>query len=524
MFVPSTTTRATPGTPTPKSGHKTIADFGLQRRRVDSFKQPDPFLEWIGDCVWKSYEVVDPKSTQDDQVIFRYSVALGKNALTTHFIETTTEIRKGSTRRTEMLARDMVADAYRAEGGDLKTLKYLGTSSIINDPAQDMIKDEFEAQGKHISRPRHVELDPKSQSWKNISKTPFAKSKVRLAESLSGEGTIDAKRIVFITKGEGQYPVPNLEYTIHTLTEYGPKVPGIKPPEPPEKVSAADSNFPALNRFELGGGLDDQSVILHESKPAVDALNNSDTSAKEPASPRSNEQTDSQDDSSLQDGNSEISDRSNLSGQSKSQGPSAQPDDQRGTGSSDHSDPPSQSSLQEISAQLDYQATMGSSDHSDQPDQSSSDDTFGQPDDQASTGSSDSDLMPTAPNDLASTGSSDSKTTSAQPNHQTSTNASVSATRVAVWQVQLADLSERRRQLQVDMDILIGKMVGGERERRLIPIEVADDPASSIVSGVQHWMLRDLRSKNPGWSHDGRLIGDGVEYHVFLATGPHMEA
>ncbi|KAK6069229.1 hypothetical protein SCUP515_09112 [Seiridium cupressi] len=384
MFVPSTTTSATPGTPTPKSGHKTIADFGLQRRRVDSFKQPDPFLEWIGDCVWKSYGVVDPKSTQDDQVIFRYSVALGKNALTTHFIETTTEIRKGSTRRTEMLARDMVADAYRAEGGDLKTLKYLGTSSIINDPAQDMIKDEFEAQ-----------------------------------------------------------------------------VPGIKPPEPPEKVSAADSNFPALNRFELGGGLDDQSAILHESKPAVDALNNSDTSAKEPASPRSNDQTDSQDDSSLQDGNSEISDRSNLSGQSKSQGPSAQPDDQRSTGSSDHSDPPSQSSLQEISAQLDYQATMGSSDHSDQPDQSSSDDTFGQPDDQASTGSSDSDLMPTAPNDLASTGSSDSKTTSAQPNHQTSTNASVSATRVAVWQVQLADLSERRRQLQVDMDILIGESERG---------------------------------------------------------------
>ncbi|KAK9415712.1 hypothetical protein SUNI508_10190 [Seiridium unicorne] len=482
MSVPSTTTSAIPGTPTPKSGHKTIADFGLQRRRVDSFKQPEQFLEWIGDCDWKSYEVVDPKATQDDQVIFRYSVALEKNSLTTHFIETTTDVQKGSTRRTEMPARDMVADAYRAEGGDLKALKYLGTSSIINDPAQDMVKDEFEAQGKHISRPGHVELDPRSQSWKNISKTPFAKSKIRLAESLSGKETIEAKRIFFITEGEGQYPVPNLEYTIHTLTEYGPKVPGIKPPEPREKVSAADSNFPALNRFELGGGLDDQSVIrmgldadfgtllstttphapiLHESKPGVDALNNSDTLATEPASPRSSEQTDSQDDSSLQDGNSEISDRSNSSGQSKSQGPSAQPDDQPGTGSSDHSDPPSQSSLQETSAQLDYQATMGSSDHSDQPDQNSSDDTFGQPDDQASTGSSDSDVMPTAPNDLASTGSSESKTTSAQPNHQNSTNPSVSAPRVAVWQVQLADIRERRRQLQVDMDILIGESERG---------------------------------------------------------------
>ncbi|KAM0817708.1 hypothetical protein AB5N19_03515 [Seiridium cardinale] len=342
MSVPSTTTSATPGTSNPKSGHKTIADFGLQRRRVDSFKQPEQFLEWIGDCEWKSYEVVDPKATQDDRVIFRYSVALEKNSFTTHFIENTTHIQKSSTHRTEMLARDMVADAYRAEGGDLETLKYLGTSSIINGPAQDMIKEEFEAQGKHISRPGHAELDPRSGSWKNISKTPLAKSNVRLAESLSGEETIEAERIFFITEGEGQYPVPDLEYTIHILTEYGPKVPEIKPQN-----------------------------------------------------------------------------------------------HQRSTGSSDHSDPPSQSSLHETSAQLDDQATMSSSDHSDQPDQSSSEDSFGQSDDQASTGSSDSEAMSTVPDDLTSTSSSDL------------------GTRTAVWQVQLADLSERRRRLQVDMNILI---------------------------------------------------------------------
>ncbi|KAK9780213.1 hypothetical protein SCAR479_02850 [Seiridium cardinale] len=400
MSVPSTTTSATPGTSNPKSGHKTIADFGLQRRRVDSFKQPEQFLEWIGDCEWKSYEVVDPKATQDDRVIFRYSVALEKNSFTTHFIENTTHIQKSSTHRTEMLARDMVADAYRAEGGDLETLKYLGTSSIINGPAQDMIKEEFEAQGKHISRPGHAELDPRSGSWKNISKTPLAKSNVSA---------------------------------------------GNQAPEPPEKVSAADLSSPALDCLGWGGGLDDQSVlrlgldadsgtlpstttphapILPESKPA-----------KEPASPRSSEQTDFQDNTSLQDGNSETSGDSNCLARAH-----------RTNHLHSRMTSPPRAHLIWVQclhsrltkpAQLDDQATMSSSDHSDQPDQSSSEDSFGQSDDQASTGSSDSEAMSTVPDDLTSTSSSDL------------------GTRTAVWQVQLADLSERRRRLQVDMNILI---------------------------------------------------------------------
>ncbi|KAI0133931.1 hypothetical protein BJ170DRAFT_729218 [Xylariales sp. AK1849] len=57
-----------------------------------------------------------------------------------------------------MRYRDMIVDNYQAAGGNLKTLQYLGTMSVLNELARDWITKEFEEQGKNPMIAGQVEM------------------------------------------------------------------------------------------------------------------------------------------------------------------------------------------------------------------------------------------------------------------------------------------------------------------------------------------------------------------------------
>ncbi|KAI1861154.1 hypothetical protein JX265_009773 [Neoarthrinium moseri] len=174
------------------SDHQTIQDFMLTRASCPTHSTVYAFMEpFVGDdCTWTSQRV----KRQDNHVVLTYGTAVAHQAYVVVDANITEE-DPPYRRYTEMRLNQMIIDTYRAAGGNLDTLQYVGLYCILNESVRYAIVKEFLSQGQDFQQAAQVEVTPASATWNDSNL--FVRSGANLAQRLGRE--ID--RIVYISHG-----------------------------------------------------------------------------------------------------------------------------------------------------------------------------------------------------------------------------------------------------------------------------------------------------------------------------------
>ncbi|KAI0019867.1 hypothetical protein F4780DRAFT_744424 [Xylariomycetidae sp. FL0641] len=144
------------------SSPKRVQDFGLIRtQKYQAFNIDTEFMNpWLGPKphkFWK-FEIRRPLLPEEIRVVDyalmnTYAVSVTERAYVTNFVALQSDDAIGSRRYTEMRYRDMFVDNYRAAGGNLKTLQWIGTQEVINVPTRTMIFEAFRSRESLYARP-----------------------------------------------------------------------------------------------------------------------------------------------------------------------------------------------------------------------------------------------------------------------------------------------------------------------------------------------------------------------------------
>ncbi|KAI1840872.1 hypothetical protein JX266_012954 [Neoarthrinium moseri] len=136
------------------SDHQTIQDFMLTRASCPTHSTVYAFMEpFVGDdCTWTSQRV----KRQDNHVVLTYGTAVAHQAYVVVDANITEE-DPPYRRYTEMRLNQMIIDTYRAAGGNLDTLQYVGLYCILNESVRYAIVKEFLSQGQDFQQAAQVE-------------------------------------------------------------------------------------------------------------------------------------------------------------------------------------------------------------------------------------------------------------------------------------------------------------------------------------------------------------------------------
>ncbi|KAI8955810.1 hypothetical protein F4801DRAFT_599049 [Xylaria longipes] len=186
------------------TSRRTIIDYGLLRfdlyvERAD-LEFIEPYANPTGsDPVWAGYSVENEQNT----ISSMFAVSTSLKVYVTMAVFLTLAENVGANRLTPMRLHEMIVDTYLAAGGDLKTLRFLGTKSIINTVTRDQVQRLFQRAGKDFTQPGSVEFRPGHTEFASaILGNPFtrcANSLLRHNEIETGYAKI--KRFIFLSKG-----------------------------------------------------------------------------------------------------------------------------------------------------------------------------------------------------------------------------------------------------------------------------------------------------------------------------------
>ncbi|KAI1745649.1 hypothetical protein F4680DRAFT_465548 [Xylaria scruposa] len=184
------------------TSHRTIQDYGLERsyfpvdRRNMEFMEPYANPTGSIDPDWDGIGV-------ESEINSSCAVSTSLNAYVTLSIFLTATENIGAYRFTPMRMREIIVDNYLAAGGNLKTLRFVGTKDIINITTHNQIERLFQRAGKDFNRPGLVELLPEHKEFtSDVLGNPFTRSIRSLLRHHEIEmGFAKMKRFIFLSKG-----------------------------------------------------------------------------------------------------------------------------------------------------------------------------------------------------------------------------------------------------------------------------------------------------------------------------------
>ncbi|KAI1753175.1 hypothetical protein F4782DRAFT_101001 [Xylaria castorea] len=187
------------------ASRRTILDYGLLRfdLHVDraDLEFIEPYANPTGslDPAWAGFSV----ETETNMISNLCAVSTSLNAYITTAVFLTLSENIGANRLTPMRLREMIVDTYLAAGGDLKTLRFVGTKSIINTVTRNQIEWLFRRVGRGFTRPGSVEFQSGHEEFiSDVLGNPFTRcvhSLLRHHEIETGFAKI--KRFIFLSKG-----------------------------------------------------------------------------------------------------------------------------------------------------------------------------------------------------------------------------------------------------------------------------------------------------------------------------------
>lgn len=187
----------------------TCEAFGIRRIQHEVCSENATFLsEFLEkDSLWTEWELKLEK--QEYGHILLYSTSVSSGGYVTHEAWLTVGRGDKVKRATEMKGRDMIVDNWIAAGGNLRDLKCIGTSNIINQDAIYAAEAEFALQNKDWWQGGQVELIPTDALYNTcVMTSPFIGGLDKLAKSLGRR----IKRFVFISREERADNAPPIDY------------------------------------------------------------------------------------------------------------------------------------------------------------------------------------------------------------------------------------------------------------------------------------------------------------------------
>ncbi|TRX89385.1 hypothetical protein FHL15_009683 [Xylaria flabelliformis] len=187
------------------ASRRTIQDYGLAR--YDLYVNPadlafiEPYANPTGSLnpAWVGFSIEDKRNTIGSFC----AVSTSLNAYVTTAVFLTLSENIGANRLTPMRLREMIVDTYLAAGGNLNTLRFLGTKSIINIVTRNQIERLFQRAGKDFTRPGSIELLPEHKEFaSDVLGNPFTRCIRSLLRHHEIEtGFAKMKRFTFLSKG-----------------------------------------------------------------------------------------------------------------------------------------------------------------------------------------------------------------------------------------------------------------------------------------------------------------------------------
>ncbi|KAI8634331.1 hypothetical protein F5Y19DRAFT_208727 [Xylariaceae sp. FL1651] len=186
------------------SQRTTIEQHGLMRQSVPHYAQDTSFMERFIDTgshakyntSWSTFRINDVKG----EMLNWYAVSPSLQAYVTMCVGLVNGDQVDDERITLMRYRDMIVDNYLAAGGNLETLRYIGTKSIINEPSRLAIENIHSQAGEDFSRAGVVEFLPREKEF--LDTDPFARGIQSLVLHYANDtGGARVKRFIFISEG-----------------------------------------------------------------------------------------------------------------------------------------------------------------------------------------------------------------------------------------------------------------------------------------------------------------------------------
>ncbi|KAI3327936.1 hypothetical protein HD806DRAFT_343344 [Xylariaceae sp. AK1471] len=187
-------------------------DVAFMKRYTDPNGDPGYFESW---APYKVSDSIDGLNW--------YAISNSLNAYVTLAIQLTSGEEIGDPRLTPMRYRDMMVDNILAAGGDLKTLRYIGTHGIINATTRDAARDAFREADRDLANPGSVEILSDYEGFAEATMcNPFTRGIQHILwEYKTSMGDARIKRFIFISEGlkSGEYTMTDFKPTLHLVTE-----------------------------------------------------------------------------------------------------------------------------------------------------------------------------------------------------------------------------------------------------------------------------------------------------------------
>ncbi|CAJ2507298.1 Uu.00g084840.m01.CDS01 [Anthostomella pinea] len=169
------------------------------------------------------------RSRSTGGVLNTYATSPTSGAYLTLFVALTQGDQPNSPRLTSMRYRDMLAANHVAAGGSLRTLRLIGTASILNRPAREAISQVFRRAGRDWLVRERVEVYPSDLGYAELAAmNPFMRGVLALLRERGQSEMCGAfvERFIFISEGYDAPPgstgrVPRLEPPLHMVTVFG---------------------------------------------------------------------------------------------------------------------------------------------------------------------------------------------------------------------------------------------------------------------------------------------------------------
>ncbi|KAI1426328.1 hypothetical protein F5Y12DRAFT_713323 [Xylaria sp. FL1777] len=181
---------------------QTVSDHGLSRSFTNVVRKHtqfmEPYIESLGNAEFFGFRI-----SLELDIYDWYLVSPLLNSYITLYVDLTDGDGVGAKRRTPMRYRDMMVDNYLAAGGDLRTWRFIGTRSIINDPTRFLIEKSFFARGRDSRKPGSIEFLASDEKFVSITRgNPFTRCIQGLLSQYEKDmGKAKMKRVIFITEG-----------------------------------------------------------------------------------------------------------------------------------------------------------------------------------------------------------------------------------------------------------------------------------------------------------------------------------
>lgn len=180
-------------------------------RRLPTAFAPDcvefmaPFLAVPGE--WKAYEVRGPSGADgEDMQLNYYAINVEAGAYCTFITEIQDEEQEESKCSVQMKYRDMIIDNVAAAGGDLAKMQAIGTRSILNEAARDMIDETFKLNKKDPTKQGSIRLASSEAKFNDCATVqPFASGHNCLVNKC-GQNIGFAKTSAFVVFSGGLTP------------------------------------------------------------------------------------------------------------------------------------------------------------------------------------------------------------------------------------------------------------------------------------------------------------------------------